>query len=87
MSISSILKFRMENDRNAAIALDRAVSGVRQSGANTLGMFDLVSRGLRGTVHAFSINMLMYAQNYQPKTPGSLKAYLKYTREKMSSPT
>lgn len=37
MSISSILKFRMENDRKAAIALNRAVNGVEQNNRSVLG--------------------------------------------------
>jgi hypothetical protein len=36
MSTSSIVKFRMETDRNAAIAIDRAVNGVQQSSRNVL---------------------------------------------------
>jgi len=37
MSISSVLKFRMENDRKAAIALNRAVNGVAQNNRSVLG--------------------------------------------------
>lgn len=37
MSISSVLKFRMENDRKAAIALNRAVAGVEQNNRSVLG--------------------------------------------------
>ncbi|WP_168395626.1 hypothetical protein [Erwinia amylovora] len=36
MSISSIVKFKLETDRSAAVALDRAVNGVTQSSGITL---------------------------------------------------
>jgi len=36
MSISSIVKFKLETDRSAAVALDRAVNGVTQSSGSTL---------------------------------------------------
>lgn len=36
MSISSIIKFKLETDRSAAVALDRAVNGVKQNSGSTL---------------------------------------------------
>lgn len=36
MSISSIVKFKLETDRSAAVELDRAVNGVKQSSGGTL---------------------------------------------------
>lgn len=36
MSIYSMVKFKLETDRSAAVALDRAVNGVRQSSGSTL---------------------------------------------------
>ena len=43
MSISSMVKFRMETDRYAAIALDRAVRGVQQ---NSISVLEDVRSGL-----------------------------------------
>lgn len=36
MSISSIVKFKLQTDRSAALAIDRAVNGVTQSSGSTL---------------------------------------------------
>ena len=36
MSVSYIIKFRMEKDRNAAMALERAVNGVKQTSGGVL---------------------------------------------------
>ena len=36
MSVSYIIKFRMEKDRNAAMALECAVNGVKQTSGGVL---------------------------------------------------
>lgn len=36
MSVSSIVKFKLQTDRSAALALERAVNGVNQNSSNVL---------------------------------------------------
>ncbi|GEM_PF-6373230 len=70
MSVSSIVKFRMNNDRSAAEALERAMYGVAQNNKSVLQDVNQGLRERRGTAHAFLISMRASALFLKKKTNG-----------------
>lgn len=83
MSLSFLLRSKMRNERDAAIALDKAVSGVKDTRVLPLVMYTQVWKGFAGIVPVFLKNTKTLAQTYHQVINVSSSLLVRYTKEPM----